>query len=181
MLGPIIVGDRVRLVPPTEDMLPIFCSWFADTEVTKFLNIRFPPSLSAEKEWFDRVSRSNEDVLWAVTLEDKLIGTTGIHQIDWRNRHAITGNLIGDKSEWGKGYASEVVALRTRFAFESLGLEKLKSQVFSGNLASRRVLEKAGYRLCGTFRREAFIDGHWYDSWLFEILREEWLQTQSME
>jgi RimJ/RimL family protein N-acetyltransferase len=125
-------------------------------------------------EWFDRTARSAEDIVWAVFAGERLIGTTGIHRIDWPNRRALTGNLIGEKTEWNKGYGSEVVRLRTRFAFTEMGLEKLTTKVFTENVGSRRALEKAGYRQCGLARRDEWRHGKWHDMWLAEVLRDEW-------
>ena len=174
MFGPIIEGERVRLGPPDETMLPAFCRWFADTEVTRYLTLRFPPSPKMEEEWFDRFARSREDILWAIFAEDHLIGTLGIHGINWPNRNAMTGTLIGEKSQWRKGYASEALRLRTHFAFVELGLEKLTTKVFVENTGSRRALEKAGYRQYGLARRDEFRHGRWHDMWLGEVLRDEW-------
>ena len=178
MFGPIIEGERVRLGPPNAEMLPTFIRWFEDTEVTRYLTLRFPPSPKMEEEWFDRAARSDSDILWAITVEEKLIGTLGIHAIDWPNRRAATGTLLGEKSEWRKGYASEAVRLRTRFAFIELGLEKLTTKVFLENTGSRRALEKAGYKQFGLTRRDEFRHGKWHDMWLAEVLREEWLAEQ---
>ena len=177
MFGPILDGERVRLAPITVDMLPTFSRWFADTEVTRFLSLRYPPAAKLEEEWFERTMRSETDVVWATLLReenDRLIGTTGIHAIDWPNRRASTGNVIGEKTEWRKGYATEVIRLRTRWAFEEMGLEKLATKVFVENVGSRRALEKSGYREVGLARRDEWRHGKWHDMWLAEVLRDEW-------
>lgn len=179
MFGPILTGERIRLVPPGEEMIPLFCEWFADTTVNRYLNLRFPPSSKMEEEWYNRTARSDHDIVWAITVEGKPIGSTGIHSIDWLNRHATTGTIIGDRSEWGKGYGSETMRLRTRYAFENLNLEKLMTQVFEGNDASRRALEKAGYRQYGLAHKHMYLNGKWYDSWMGEILRDDWLAANS--
>jgi RimJ/RimL family protein N-acetyltransferase len=119
---------------------------------------------------------SQEDVVWAISLRTTgaLIGTTGLHRITWRHRHAWSGIILGERTAWGHGYATEAIRLRTRYAFLELGLEKVLTSVYSGNAASRRVLEKVGYRECGRLRRNRFFAGEWHDEWLGEILREEW-------
>jgi RimJ/RimL family protein N-acetyltransferase len=179
MLGPTILGERVRLVAPNEEMLPTYIRWLADPDIVRYLGILFPPSIGQEKEWFDRVCRSNDDIIWAIMVGDKLIGTSGIHRIHWRNRRAITGSLIGEKDEWRKGYASEAHRLRTQYAFEQLNLEKLESEAFTENLGSIRALEKSGYRQCGLARRHEFRHGKWHDFWLGEVLRDEWRAAQT--
>lgn len=180
MFGPNLDGNTVRLAPVAPTMLPAFCEWLADPLVTRYLGfpLIFPPSAEMEAEWLQKIARSSNDIVWAVFAGDDLIGTTGIHAIDWGSRAAITGNLIGAREHWGKGYGSEAVALRTRYAFETLGLESLTTYVFAENVGSRRALEKSGYRHCGTYRRRAWRHGRWHDFWLGEVLRDEWLAAQ---
>jgi RimJ/RimL family protein N-acetyltransferase len=182
MLGPVIVGERVRLVPPKPEMLETFCRWFEDTEVTRYLDNIFPFSLDAEKEWFANVAKDKSLVFWAVIAADgageRLIGTTGIHNMHPIHRSAASGNLIGEKSEWGKGYGTEVVRLRTRFAFTELNLHKISTNVYMPNIGSKRILEKAGYRTVGIAREHIWRDGKWHDAWLGEILLSDWLAAQ---
>jgi [ribosomal protein S5]-alanine N-acetyltransferase len=117
-------------------------------------------------------------VFWVIALGERIIGTSGIHDISWRNRRAMTGSLIGEKDEWRKGYASEAHRLRTRYAFEELGLEKLQSSAVVENVGSIRALEKSGYRQYGIARRHEFRNGRWYDMWFGEVLRDEWREAQ---
>jgi len=82
--------------------------------------------------------------------------------------------VIGDRAARGKGYASEVVRLRTAFAFEELGLERLESETFTENAPMQRALETSGYRRIGTKRHYYYRGGTWHDIYLFELLRDEW-------
>jgi RimJ/RimL family protein N-acetyltransferase len=176
MLGPVLRGQRVTLGPIGPEHLPAYCAWLADPEVTRFLGRDNPPSLRDEQEWFDRVAASPTDVVWGLFADDRHIGGTGLHQIDWRHRRATSGIFIGDKARWGQGIGGEAMQLRTRYAFDRLGLEKVVTKAFEANVASRRGLERAGYRTVGVHRRHFFRDGRWSDVWLAELLREDWLR-----
>ena len=44
--------------------------------------------------------------------------------------------------------------------------------------ASKRALQKAGYRQSGTQHEEMYRDGRWHDIWMGEVLREDWEKTQ---
>jgi RimJ/RimL family protein N-acetyltransferase len=79
---------------------------------------------------------------------------TALHRIDWRHRHGWIEISLGERSMWGKGYATETLRLCTAYAFEELGFEKV--------LASQY----------GLLRRNVFFGGEWHDEWLGEILRE---------
>jgi len=175
MLGPTLTGQLVTLAPLKPEHLDHYVDWFADPAVTQYLAQDLVFTLKQEEEWLDRISRSTSDVAWGLFAEGQHIGGTAISQINWRSRHAITGTVIGDKSWWGRGIASEAMALRTRYAFEELGLEKLVSTVFEGNPASRRALEKVGYQTVGIYRHHEFRHNRWWDVWIGELLREDWL------
>jgi RimJ/RimL family protein N-acetyltransferase len=180
MLGPTLAGPTVTLAPLEPEHLDHYLEWFADPQVTHFLAHDRVVTLQQEHEWFERVTRSETDVAWGIFVEGRHIGGTGITQINWRSRNAITGTVIGDRTWWGRGVASEAMALRTQYAFEELGLEKLMSQVFEGNLASRRALEKVGYTTVGIYRRHEFRHNRWWDVWIGELLRDEWLARRSV-
>ena len=89
------------------------------------------------------------------------------------NRSAKTGTILGEKSAWRRGYGADVMRTRTRFAFEELGLHRLASECFVANLASRRCLEKAGFKLIGTARQRIWRNGVWHDLYLFDCLADD--------
>jgi RimJ/RimL family protein N-acetyltransferase len=176
--GPVIEGKLVRLRPPKPDDVAVIITWFEDLEVTRFILLRFPPSLNQENEWLDRMAKSQDDIFWVVEHEGGAVGATAIHQINWKNGSGITGTTIGDKALWGKGLGREVMQLRCRFAFTQLPLRKLKSAYFDGNEASAKAQASAGYREVGRYRADQFIDGIWVDHIITEVMREDWLKTQ---
>lgn len=76
----------------------------------------------------------------------------------------------------GKGYGTEALRLAVEYGFGKMGLRKLEALVFTGNVASRRVFEKNGFRLEGTIRRGALKRGVYRDEWMFGLLDEEYAQ-----
>lgn len=176
MLGPVLRGDKLSLEPASLDDLPLFCAWFANVEVTRYLIMRFPPSLQMEEEWFKRTAESADTVYWVMKVDGRTVGSSALHAIDWMNRHATTGTIIGDPADWGQGYASEATHLRTAFAFQELGLERLETESYAGNTGMHRALERSGYRSIGRRRKQQWAGGQWHDTLLFELLRDDWLQ-----
>jgi RimJ/RimL family protein N-acetyltransferase len=174
MYGPVIVGKLVKLRPPEAEDAAEMTKWFEDLEVTRFIKLRNPPSVGAEKEFLDRTARDPDSVFWAVDYEGRLVGGTSIVAIDWKNAFGTTGTVIGDKSAWGKGLARELMLLRADYAFTQLPLRKLKSGYLEGNIASARAQKAAGYREVGRWHGDRFIDGKWVDHVLTEVLREDW-------
>ena len=178
MYGPLIQGKLGILRPPKPDDVSLMISWFEDLEVTRFMFLRFPNSIDSEKEWFDRMQKSPNDVVWVVEHEGRAVGTTAIHEIDWKNGFGTTGTVIGDKAAWGKGLGRELMQLRTRFAFTQLPLRKLKASYLQGNDASARAQAAAGYREVGRHRAHRWVDGQYVDEIITEVLRDDWVKVQ---
>jgi RimJ/RimL family protein N-acetyltransferase len=174
MFGPVLKGAKVTLRPGRESDAELFVRWFADMEVTRMLGRRMAIALYQEQEFLKKIGESKEDVWWMIEAEGRPIGAIGIHAINWIDAHGTTGIVIGEKDCWGKGYATEAMALRTRYAFRELNLHKLVTEVDTENVASRKALERSGYRTAGTRREHEFREGKWKDRWLGEVLRADW-------
>jgi len=76
-----------------------------------------------------------------------LIGNTGFHRIDWLNRWAELGIVIGEKTYWNQGYGTEAVQAMVAIAFTLLNLNRVQLEVYDFNHRARRAYEKAGFRL----------------------------------
>jgi ribosomal-protein-alanine N-acetyltransferase len=60
---------------------------------------------------------------------------------------------------WGRGITTEALVAVTRFAIDTHGLTRIYALPFAWNIASCRVLEKAGYVLEARLRQSAIKDG----------------------
>ncbi len=103
--------------------------------------------------------------MWAA--EEKatgaVIGRIGLlYHDDWPvGEHKTEVGWLLDRSRWGKGLATEGALASIRYGFEELGLERIISIALPANLASRRVMEKAGLTLRGEARWRGF-EVVWY-------------------
>jgi RimJ/RimL family protein N-acetyltransferase len=90
---------------------------------------------------------------WAVEIagENRLIGWNGLEYLTDTDETEV-GYLLSH-SAWGKGYATEAARTAVSFGFRMAKLERIIGLVHPENLASVRVLEKAGLR---------FIDEKFY-------------------
>lgn len=171
-------GAKVRLIPLEREKHFDNCvRWLNDPEVTRWtLMGDFPLTRLAEEEFFDRVARANDSevVLAIETLADEHIGVTGIHNISFRHSTGVTGTIIGRQKLWGRGFGSDAIAIRTRYAFEVLGLRLLLSEVMEGNTASLKALHKSGYREVGCVPKRYWKRGAYRDARTLMVTREEW-------
>jgi RimJ/RimL family protein N-acetyltransferase len=77
-------------------------------------------------------------------------------------------------NERGKGYGSEAIKIMIDYLFLSKNIVRIQAETHPRNMASQRVLEKAGFRKEGIVRKSFFSRGEWRDAALFSILRDEW-------
>ena len=169
-------GERVRLVPPDRTLhLENALIWLNDPEITATIKLNLGVTRRQEELFFDQIETKRQaDFVWAILDQtERHIGFIGLHEINWRHRWVTGGLVIGERSAWGQGYASEAVNIRTRYAFGTLGLHRIEGHTM--NPAMKRVYEKCGYQHEGVARRKFWRDGRWHDAELFAILGEDWL------
>ncbi len=75
-----------------------------------------------------------------------LVGTCGLHHVVRERGEAELGFWVG-RPYWGRGFASAAARLGVALAFGALGFDRLVAHALSDNVASRRVLERAGFTL----------------------------------
>ena len=85
--------------------------------------------------------------LWLLLFEkgtDTLIGSSGLHRIDWEVPSFEIGYWARTRYA-GKGYIIEAVRAIADFAFEKLGARRVHIDCDERNARSRRVAERAGF------------------------------------
>jgi ribosomal-protein-alanine N-acetyltransferase len=103
-----------------------------------------------------------------------LVGGLTISNIRRRAaQYANLGYWMGEEFA-GRGLMTEAVGVLLPFFFDTLGLHRLQAAFLPHNVASRRVLEKNGFREEGFAENYLQIDGKWADHVLFALTRERW-------
>jgi ribosomal-protein-alanine N-acetyltransferase len=85
---------------------------------------------------------------------------------------AYVGYWVGSHAVLG-GVTTAAVALVLDHCFGPVGLHRIEATVRPENIASRRVLEKLGFREEGLFRRYLNVDGAWRDHLCYALTIEE--------
>ena len=110
-----------------------------DREVLKTFICRYAESM----EEFDFSSYPGREDLFAIRLKetDRLIGILSL--FDEKDGSCEIGYGIGS-AFWNQGYATEAVKRFLDYLFLEKGFQKVYASFFTGNDASRRVMEKCG-------------------------------------
>lgn len=171
-----IYGELVRLRAITTADLPMLVEWRNDPEIKALLGgWSFPVSLEAEQEWFAKARQEQSTQRLAIeVLEDsRYVGNIGLYDINWKDRKAEYGILIGDKSAWGRGYGLDASNALLCYAFRELNLHRISLRVLAQHRRAIRLYEKIGFREEGRLREDTFRGGVYQDSLLMGILASE--------
>ena len=171
-----ITGNLVALGPIRQDLVPTYLRWLNDFSMLRTLGQPpRPMTLEQEQAWYDGASKSSST--YSFTIYDRAtwtpLGNTSLMDVDWRNRSAEFGILIGEADARGKGYGTEVTSLMLDFAFTALGLHSLFLRVHEYNLAGQRAYEKAGFKVFGRRRETQLMGGRRWDTIYMDALASE--------
>jgi RimJ/RimL family protein N-acetyltransferase len=152
--------DRLVLRRFTTDDVDNLVSLDADPDVMRYVNGGIPTSREEiENEFLPAFlhyyQRYQEYGFWAA-IEMSAGDFLGWFHFRPRDPAAPDQVELGYrlcKSAWGKGYATEGSRALIRKGFTECGVQRVTAEAVAANLASRRVMEKAGLTLVRTFRR----------------------------
>jgi RimJ/RimL family protein N-acetyltransferase len=181
-----IHGERVRLRRVERSDLSRYVEWLNDPDVREHLALVHPIGQAGEEQWFEATLRG-EPACQPFAVDARAanlppetagepwvhIGSAGFHEVDWRNRMAELGLVIGRKDLWGRGYGTEAVHVLARWGFLELNLHRVQLKVYEDNARAIRAYEKAGFKVEGCLRQSRFHGGRYHNTLLMGLLREE--------
>ena len=172
-------GNQVRLRAPQRSDIPLFVKWFNDPETTMYLLRQPPMGMEEEEAWYDSLLAKDMKVFCIETLEGRLVGNVGIINIDWTNRKADIGIVIGEKECWSKGYGTEAITLLLGYLFDEMNLERVWLYCDMENHRARRCYAKCGFHEEGVFRHNRLQGGRFRDDVVMSILKQDWLERRT--
>lgn len=116
-----------------------------------------------------------DDFHYAVCLKEtgEIVGKLTLH--DWFMKDTYELGWIFLPEHQNRGYCTESSYALLQYAFESLKAHRIVATCQPENISSRRVCEKIGMRLEGTFLQCIHVkDDLWWDELFFAMLREEY-------
>tara|TARA_B110000003_G_C16479237_1_gene468880 strand:+ start:109 stop:606 length:498 start_codon:yes stop_codon:yes gene_type:complete len=126
-----------------------YVSWLNDEDVNKYLESGGDYDLNKLKRYLMNHEKK-QTFFWAIFIKNKNkhIGNIKIDPIDSKLKSGEYGIMIGDKSEWGNGYAYEASDFIIKYCFSKLELNQIKLGVIKENLHAVRLYKKLGFKIC---------------------------------
>lgn len=171
-------GKIVSLRAIERNDLPTLHAWANDPITQDGIGeIHFPSSLDFHETWFAGLKSDSFNQRFVVeTPEGAIIGLSSIINIDWRNRHAWHGLVIGDPNHRGKGYGVDAIMATMRYAFEELNLMRLDGSMIEYNTQSIATYcgPRLGWREEGRKTNYFYRKGRFWDQVIVGVTREEY-------
>ena len=131
-----------------------------------------PPTYAAMVRRLRAEAREGRTMPFVVTYDGELVGQLTVGGITWGSlRSAYVGYWI-DQRFAGRGITPAAVALATDHCF-AIRLHRVEVNIRPENVASRRVVEKLGFRPEGLRPSYLHIDGDWRDHLSFALTADE--------
>lgn len=168
-----VVGKKCYLSPSNVEDAELYCQWLNDLNISMQLGMTFSITPDEEKEILAKLRKENR-LFGIIDKEtDKLIGNTGLHQINQIDQTAEFGIFIGDKSYWNRGFGQEATQLTLDFGFNLMNLHNIYLRVYDYNQRGIRCYEKCGFKKIGVFREARQIAGKRHNVIYMDILNHE--------
>jgi [ribosomal protein S5]-alanine N-acetyltransferase len=165
--------ERLTLRKFSPDDLKVMFEITSDAEVARYMNWQAHESIEKTSEILGDIRKGYEtgdSFRWAIALKasNRFIGYMNVKPVFLHNRVNV-GYWIG-RPYWGRGYMTEALVATIRLCFEKLGVNRIEAEYFKENIASGRVMEKAGMAFEGLLRQYCHgKDGKYHDCIMYSI------------
>jgi ribosomal-protein-alanine N-acetyltransferase len=120
-----------------------------------------------------REARQGLALPWVVTYDGQFVGQLTVGSIIWGSARSGQVGYWIDEAAAGRGVIPTVLAMALDHCFLVVGLHRVEASIRPENHASRRVVEKLGFREEGLRRRYLHIDGAWRDHLCYALTAED--------
>lgn len=166
---------RVRVRRPRDDDLAPMVEALRDPEISRWVHQIPFPYTEADGRWFFELARREWEAVDGAHLvvesaaTGRFCGAIALNRIDRLYRSGWMGYWIA-REHRGQGLTTEAARTLVRWAFESVGVERLSLTAEPENAASRRVAEKVGFVQEGVMRSAVRGRDGRHDSVLYSLL-----------
>jgi len=156
-------SERLTLRPlKQDDVSPSYVGWLSDNEVNQFMETRhIEQTEQAIREFVDKQYSAQDTYLFGMFLKPsgQHIGNIKIGPVKSNHSVADISLFVGEKTCWGKGFASEAIRSVAEFGLKQLRLNKVSAVAYSVNQGSVRAFLNAGFKQEGLRRKHYVLNG----------------------
>lgn len=169
-----------RLRKITEADLEQVRLWRMLPDITRYMYTEPQISPEQQRAWFERISRSDRDLVWIVELTDGNlpVGVLSLNDIDRVHSRCAWAYYLGSDQARGKSLGKLLECNIYDHVFLTMGLNRLWCEVLAFNDRVVKLHETFGSKVEGILRSHIIKHGEAHDVVRMAILRAEWLERR---
>lgn len=165
-------GSMLKFCNITEDDLELILSWRTKENVTKYMFSDVENDISAQRQWFQRISADSSCRYWMIHFQNQPIGVIGITDIDRNHKRCSLAYYIGNDTF--RGIGGIIPPYVYNYIFQNLNMNKIVAEVMEGNEQVMKLHLLYGYRQVGVYKQHIFKYDTFHDVSVFELLKTDW-------
>ena len=118
-------------------------------------------------------NKRKEEEHFVVDIHSNVAGHVWLSLLSYnpKEKHKVSVGFVVSKEYRGQGIGTEALKLLVNYAFKKYKLKRIATFTRTFNKASRKMLEKAGFKLEGILRKNKWKDGKYLDDCIYAIVR----------
>jgi len=117
-------------------------------------------------------SRQKNGFHCAITVRAEIVGSVGLHSVDWSNRKTSVGYWLSSRHT-GKGFMTRAVERVVAHCFDELDLHRIEIRCATANTKSRAIPLRLGFKEEGILRQNEWLNDHYVDHIVYGLLTSE--------
>ena len=145
---------------------------YANNEnIARFMTNQFPHPFTAEHAiaFINNSIQHQPTKIFAIAVNNQAIGGIGIHpQTDIYCNNAELGYWLAQPF-WGQGIATNAIKQMVDYGFKTFNINRIYARPYGNNMASQKVLQKAGFILEATLQKTIFKNNELLDELIYAV------------
>lgn len=146
----------------------------SDPDIMRYIPRPLAVSITDVTDFIRRINEltaANELINWGIALKEdnRIIGTIGFVRLSKENHRGEVGYML-QKEQQGQGILREALLRVLDYGFTDLCFHSIAAVVDPANMASIRLLERAGFHKEAHFREDCYYNGQFLDSVHYSLL-----------
>jgi len=170
---PTIMTERLVLREMVETDINEFFAIRSNKEVMERINKERVKTLEEAKVLMDKIANDiklSNGIIWSVCLKDgKQIGNISFHKIYKEHHRAELGYALLPEFHL-RGIMYEAVKAVIHYGFNSMKLHTIEARINPSNAASKRILEKNGFKQEGLLKESFLFRTKFFDTAVYSLL-----------
>lgn len=147
---------------------------YANNEnIARFMTNQFPHPFTLEhaQAFINNATQHQPTKIFAITVNNQAVGGIGIHpQADIYSNNAELGYWLAQPF-WGHGVATKAIKQIVNYGFNTFSINRIYARPYGNNIASQKVLKKAGFTLEATLQNTILKNDELLDELIYAVRR----------